>query len=158
MAPHPREADGSKPKTIEGLRLLPFTADLPIFDCGKCLNGDKKMNLIPQPIGVRRLQACGFLPRDPAVKRVFGVPLGVDFEPSCCPGYLTSLPEVVETRRLRPQWLKGTLALALRGKDVNEDLGPALDAQAIFDGSITQYQNWDMEERARKAKEQGNGQ
>jgi hypothetical protein len=41
---------------------------------------------------------------------------------------------------------------------VNEDLGPALDGQAILDGSITQYQNWDMEERARKAKEKSSGQ
>lgn len=141
-------------------------ADLPIFDCDKCLNGDKKMNLQPQPIAVRRLQACGFLPHDPKVKRAWGVPVGVDFAPGIgdpdspdfrplCPGYLTRRPEVREAVRLRPHWLKGELDAYLRG--CAGDLTQAFDAQAILDGAVTQKQQHDMEERARKAKDGGHG-
>lgn len=138
---------------IEGLKLLPFTAGVPIFNCDTCLNGDKKMNLQPQSTEVRIRQACGLLPRRADVKRVFGVPDGVDFEPSCCPGYLTSLPEVQEAVRIRPQWLKGTASLYLRGSDVNEDLEPALNAQSILESAVNAKQAHETEKRAREAEE-----
>lgn len=152
---------------IQGLRLLPHVADVPIFDCDKCRHGDKKMNLQPQPISVRRAQACGFLPHDPKVKRAWGVPAGVDFVPGegdpdardfrpLCPGYLVSLPEVREAVQLRPHWLKGAIGLYLRGCD--GDLTQAFNCQAILDGAVTQKQIQDSEEAAAKAKEQGHGQ
>ena len=136
---------------IQGLRLLPFTADAPIFNCDTCQNGDKKMNLQAQPIGVRRLQACGWMPRDQTVKRIFGLPSGVDFEPECCPGYLTELPEVQETVRIRPQWLKGNFAQYVGNTDA--DLAPALNAQAVLESAVIAKQNHDTEERNRKAEE-----
>ena len=136
---------------IEGLRLLPFTADLPIFDCSTCQNGNPAMNLTPQSTAVRRLQACGFLPRDPKVTRVFGVPAGVDFEVTACPGYTTSLPEVRETVRYRPSWLKGYMPQHA-GADIPE---AAYDAQNVLDGAVVTKQNWDTTERARKAEADG---
>lgn len=151
---------------IQGLRLLPFTADLPIFDCDKCQNGDKRTGMKPQPLQARRAQACGYMPHDKAVKRPWGVPLGVDFVPGegdpdepgfrpLCPGYLTGLPEVRETVQMRPHWLKGTLDLYLRG--VEGDVQQALDAQAILDGAVTLKQQHDAEEAQRKAKEANGG-
>lgn len=141
---------------IEGLRCLPFTADLPIFDCDKCLNGEKRNDVMimqPQSIHARRSQACGYLPRDPAVKVPWGIPPGLPFVPSCCPGYLTGLPEVQEAVRIRPQWLKGGAAAVREylGEDANSDLGPANDGQACLDGAVTTKQNWDTEQRAKAA-------
>ena len=153
---------------IQGLRLLPFTADVPIFNCDTCRNGDKKMRLTPQSEAVRRRQACGYLPRDPSVREVFGLPAGVGFQPGLgdpdspefvpiCPGYLTSLPEVQETVRIRPHWLKGAAAIFLRGSDVNTDLTAALDAQAVLDGAVTAKERHDAGERNRKAEEARRG-
>jgi hypothetical protein len=146
---------------IQGLRCLPFTADLPIFNCSTCQNGDPKMRIEPQPLIVRQRQACGFLPYDPSVRVPWGLPEGVDFTPGegepdsedfvpICPGYLTSLPEVQEAVRLRPHWLKGAAHLLLKGC---EDPEPALTAQAVLDGAVVTKQNFDAEKRAREAEE-----
>jgi hypothetical protein len=146
---------------IQGLRCLPFTAEIPIYNCSTCQNGDKTMNLQAQPIEVRRRQACGFLPHDPSVKRAWGLPEGVDFTPGegepgsddfrpICPGYLIALPEVQEAVRLRPHWLKGAAHLLLKGC---EDPEPALTAQAVLDGAVVTKQNFDAEKRAREAEE-----
>lgn len=140
---------------IEGLRLLPFVADLPAMNCATCLNGDPKNSMPPVKHMTRLLQGCGYEPRHPRAR--VPVPVGYDGEVTVCPGYTTSLPEVHETVRYRPQWLKGTYALAVRGRDVFEDLGPALDAQAILEGAVTTKQNHDTAESARRAKEAGNG-
>lgn len=117
------------------------------------MNGDKKMNLQPQSPTVRRLQACGYMPRDHKVKSIFGLPAGVDLEPECCPGYLTALPEVQETVRVRPHWLKGNFAQYVSGPGVVEDLTPALNAQALLESAVIAKQNHDTEERQREAEE-----
>ena len=85
---------------------------------------------------------------------MFGVPDGSgvhDEDITECPGYLVALPEVQETIRDRPQWLKGTLSLHWRGNDVNEDLSPALNAHAILEGAVTAKQNHETEKRAKEA-------
>lgn len=148
---------------IQGLRLLPFTADLPIFNCDTCQNGSKKMNLQAQPIEVRRRQGCGFLPLASSSDTSFGIPDGVDLgadeegrpvKPLHCAGYLTSLPEVAEAVQIRPQWLKGGPA-GVREYIGHEcaDLGPALNAQAILDGAVQTKQNHETEKRAKEAEE-----
>lgn len=145
---------------IEGLRLLPFVAELPIFDCDKCQNGDPTMNLQAQPEHARRLQGCPYLPALDGADTMYGVPLGVPFskdwkKPSSCAGYLVSLPEVQEAVGIRPQWIKGGPAGVReyigRGKDMTGDLGPALNAQAVLDGAIVTKQSHEMDTRAKEA-------
>jgi hypothetical protein len=144
---------------IQGLRLLPFVAELPNFNCSTCQNGDKRTNMLPQPIEVRRRQGCGYLPLAPHANTASGLPLGVDLgtdedgrptKPAHCPGYLIALPEVQEAVRLRPHWLKGAAHLLLKGC---EDPEPALTAQAVLDGAVVTKQNFDAEKRAREAEE-----
>jgi hypothetical protein len=154
---------------IQGLRLLPFVAELPNFNCSTCQNGDKRTNMLPQPIEVRRRQGCGYLPLAPHANTASGLPLGVDLgtdedgrptKPAHCPGYLIALPEVQEAVRLRPHWLKGGpagLREYVRGSGASDDLTAANDAQAILDGAVTLKQNHDSEERARKAEEARRG-
>jgi len=147
---------------IQGLRLLPFTADKPYWNCSTCMNGDKKMDLAPNTDTARRIQGCGWLPRAPRVERT--LVKGLDFIPGegeqgkpgfepVCPGYYTALPEVQETVRIRPQWLKGNFAQYVAGPGVVEDLSPALNAQAVLERAIVEKQNHDTEERAREAEE-----
>jgi hypothetical protein len=136
---------------IQGLRLLPFTADAPNLNCSTCQNGDKNMDLGITPIELRRAQKCGWLPVCDGAKAPR--PSGIDFEPDHCPGYLTALPEVQEAVRIRPQWLKGTFGLYVKGNDVVEDLEPALNAQALLESAVVAKTNHDTEERQREAEE-----
>lgn len=146
---------------IQGLRCLPFTAELPIYNCTTCQNGDKRTGMQPQSTIVRQRQACGYLPHDPSVRVPWGLPEGLDFVPGdgdpddpdfrpICPGYLTALPEVHEAVRLRPHWLKGASHLLL--KDC-ADPEPALTAQAVLEGAVIAKQNHETEKRAREAEE-----
>jgi hypothetical protein len=136
---------------IEGLRLLPFTADKPNLNCQSCMNGTSD-GMAPLNRITRQRQACGLLPRLPGVN---AAPVhGVDYSRDVCPGYLTSLPEVQETVLIRPQWLKGLFGVYVRGSDVCEDLAPALNAQGLLESAIIAKQNHDAEERAREAEEE----
>jgi len=135
---------------IEGLRLLPFVADVPILNCEICLHGDKKQRLMPQTDEIRLRQACGRLPRR-ANARPFGVPAGVSFEPTVCPGFSTSLPEVAEAVRYRPSWLKGYLSEHL-GAPPSPQM---LDAQNVLEGAVNEFQQAEIERRAEEAKRHG---
>lgn len=134
---------------IEGLRLLPHVADNPYLNCETCLHGDPKLRIPPQTDEARFRQACGRLPRREGVRATFGIPVAVDFEPSTCAGYLVGLPEVQETVRLRPHWMRGTF-MARVGDGF--DPGPALDAQAILDGAVELKKSTDMEARIQEAR------
>lgn len=139
---------------IEGLRLLPFTADKPNLNCHSCQNGTKD-GMSPLNQATRQRQACGLLPRLPGVK---APPVnGVDYSREVCPGYLTSLPEVQETVLIRPQWLKGLFGVYVRGADVVEDLAPALNAQGALESAIVAKQNHDIEEREKERRLHGQG-
>lgn len=98
----------------------------------------------------RQYQACGLLPPIPGKQAP--VIDGVEYSREVCPGYLTSLPEVVEAIQIRPQWLKGGPAGVREyvGPECR-DLGPCLNAQAILDGSVQAKQNHETEKRAKEA-------
>lgn len=72
-----------------------------LFDCGSCLAAT--------PAVVRRTWNCGHLPRLPG-NAYGGPPLDTELEPDAtCPGYLISLPQVVEASHAYAWWEKGQL-------------------------------------------------
>lgn len=95
---------------------------------------------------VRR--GCGFLPRDPSANLRFGVPVACEVEPTVCPGFSISLPEVMEVVRYRPSYLKGYLAEHL-GDTPSEQL---IEAQNVLEGAVNEKHSADMRERAEEAK------
>ncbi len=61
-------------------------------------------------------------------------------EPTVCPGYTTSLPEVIETAILRRHWEKGCVAAACGGEPTEEQLMAIL----IIDGVFADVKHWAM--------------
>lgn len=103
--------------------------------------------MAPVSTELRLIQGCGYLPPREGARPGFGVPLEADVDPTVCPGYSTSLPEVVETVRYRPSYLKGYLT---------EHLGctpsPAIiDAENILEGAVNMFQAFDTERKRKEA-------
>jgi hypothetical protein len=121
---------------IEGLRLLPFVAGLPVYDCHTCQHGNPKTNMTAQSEHVRRLQGCAYLSPLDGARPGFAVPNGCEVEPTVCPGYAISQPEVVEAVRLRPSWMKGYLVHHVGG----EVPSVAFDAQNLLEDAVNTHQ------------------
>lgn len=103
--------------------------------------------MAPVSIELRLIQGCGYLPPRDGARPGFGVPLEADVEPTVCPGYSTSLPEVVEAVRFRPSYLKGYLT-----EHLGEAPSPALiDAQNILEGAVNTFQAFDAERKRKEA-------
>ena len=123
---------GRRPFVIEGCRLLPWLkeadrkGDLVIGDCAKC-----KASL---PQAQRQSLGCGYEPSASAVA-MWSHPGYTGPAPTVCPGYSTSLPEVLETAVARLHWSKG------QNIGDSEDLK---DAVLIMEGSYNELQAWLM--------------
>lgn len=70
--------------------------------------------------------------------------------PTVCPGYSTKLPAVIEAVRAWSWWDKGQLAL--RWPDPDDRL---MDDIELFNGQRSLAQQWELEERQRRAKNGG---
>lgn len=112
---------------IDGLRLLPWVLyhrreeKQPTYcDCDEC----------PEVETTRIQLGCGKLP---ASKRgEFQRPVCFPGEDGICPGYLVSLPQVLETARLHPWFERGQLAIRLGGQPT----AMAMDCLDILQGAI----------------------
>lgn len=60
-----------------------------------------------------------------------------------CPGYLTTLPEVIDIARAHRHWTKGELTTFCRGDATDE----MLIGVEIFEGACNEMQNWTMTPR-----------
>lgn len=109
--------------------------ELAISDCDKC----KAMMTKEQ----RQSLGCGYEPKHerlPVV--VWSPPSGRNAysgpAPTICPGYTTSLPEVIEAAITRAHWLKGNVDAT---DDQREDL---LNAILVLDAAYNGVQHWMM--------------
>lgn len=59
--------------------------------------------------------------------------------PTVCPGYSTSLPEVIEIARARAHWAKGQLEAFCGGEPPTNDLMMGIE---ILDGAIASVLDW----------------
>lgn len=133
---------GHRPKTLEGLRLLPWlqdaisrSPDLPIANCTKCMK-----NL---DASERQALGCGYEP--PVAHAVpWSPPRGK--RATMCAGYLCSLPTVIEASRLRAHAKHGALAAACHE-------GPptphTLDAILLIDAELNALEAWRFDEAKR---------
>lgn len=92
----------------------------------------------------RQLSGCGYLPPPDESRRMFVGPWRGGSLPNykgpkttVCPGYSTSLPEVIETVRTHRHWSKGNHQL----DDLNAPLTITVE---IFDSAVAEYQSWSM--------------
>ena len=102
--------------------------------------------MAPTSETTRRLMGCGYLPRHENARPLS--PPDIDFDVTVCPGYSTSLPEVVEAVRYRPSYVKGLLT---------EHLGEApspqfIDGQNVLEGAINLFQQAEIQRRSEEAK------
>lgn len=145
---------------IEGLWLRPALDEagerpglvaLPLDDCTRCYKN------VPQR--TRLLAGCAYEPEAPVNLRPYVQPwsgCGVESRPatddepafpSVCPGYSTSLPEVIEAARARAHWEKGELTQFCRGQASD----PMLRALEYLHGAVNTVQRWAMENPRKKA-------
>jgi len=90
------------------------------------------------PANTRRLLACGYLP--PHVLGHAWSGCGYDgSDPTVCPGYSTSLPEVAEANRAHFHWSKGNLVALHR-----EPSDAILRCVEILEGSRGAVTSWAM--------------
>lgn len=136
---------GHRPKTLEGLRLLPWLQEAArrdpkaigyLLDCTKCRAQHPRL--------VRQMMKCGWeAPLDVATLSIRPEAWRhVAYEgdpPSTCAGYACSLPEVIETARARHHWNKGALAAFTRGEMPSENLLRAIE---ILDGESHRVESW----------------
>lgn len=99
----------------------------------------------------RSRRGCGFLPPDPAANLRHALPIACDVEPTVCPGYSISLPEVNEVVRFRPSYLKGYLTEHL-GEPPSEQF---IEAQNVLEGAVNEHHAADIRERNEEAKRRG---
>ena len=145
------EGQRHRPKTVTGLRLLPWLHERQrsdrhsvahLADCVSC----KEMNTAES----RQYMACAYEP--PVDGAVAWVHPGFDtgratpehprgvFAPTVCPGYLSKLPEVIETSRLRAHWKVGAIVPACEGAPTKQQM----DAILILDGECSAMEVWTM--------------
>ena len=72
--------------------------------------------------------------------------LGCEIDPTVCPGYTTSLPEVIEGARARLHWSKGALTSFCNG-NARESVLMAIE---ILEGASNECQTWCLENRETK--------
>jgi hypothetical protein len=94
----------------------------------------------------RQLLGCGFLPPPEQSKRRHvrlwqggSLPNYKGPETTVCPGYSTTLPEVIEVVRAHRHWSKGNLPVADR-----EPADPFVAAIEILDSALGEFQSWGM--------------
>lgn len=110
-------------------------------DCKTCLHGDPKSpeQIMQQPMSLlnRQLMGCGYAPPPPApIKAEPSVACGYNGpDLTVCPGYSTSLPEVIEVAKAHAHWSKG----ALRVDDVES---PMANALLILEGANNILTRW----------------
>ncbi len=138
---------------MEGLRFLPWiweserrnpTGSLP--KCDDCMKTNKQLP--------RQFMGCAYEPALPEGKRVYlsmwqggSMPNYRGPKPTVCPGYTTSLPEVIEVSRARAHWNKGGLA-SLGVTDWHHD--PLAIGIEILEGSQNEVDRWSAENPVRK--------
>lgn len=111
------------------------------------------------PLQTRQLLGCGYEPPPSESLRMFVRPwtgCGVEPKPSTdtepafpsvCPGYSTSLPEVIEGAIARSWWKNGELTQFCRGQ-ATEALSGAIN---VVDNEINAMQVWVAENPLKKA-------
>ncbi len=94
----------------------------------------------------RQLMGCGLLPPPAESRRRYlqiwnggSLPNYKGPEPTVCPGYSTSLPEVIEVARAHRHWSKGNYQVA--GREPNDPLVISIE---ILDGATNEFQAWSM--------------
>lgn len=98
----------------------------------------------------RQLVGCGFAPPLDVDLRSFAdlaPPLGADTKPTVCPGYSTSLPEVIEVARARLHWSKGGPA-ALGIVEWHDD--PLAIGIEVLEGAANECQSWTLDNPVKK--------
>lgn len=74
------------------------------------------------------------------------LPAGTSLEPTVCPGFTTSLPEVIEVARARLHWSKGAIMAFCRG----QPRGALLLGIEALEGEIGQCQQWALDNPIKK--------
>jgi hypothetical protein len=92
----------------------------------------------------RQLLGCGYLPPPSESRRRYlriwdggSLPNYKGPKTTVCPGYSTSLPEVIEVARAHRHWSKGNYQVADR-----EPADPFVSSLEIFDASVNAFQAW----------------
>jgi hypothetical protein len=98
------------------------------------------------PDDQRQMMGCGYLPPpDESRRRHLSIWQGGTLpnykgpKTTVCPGYSTSLPEVIEVARAHRHWSKGNYQVADR-----EPRDAMVGALEIFDGALAEFQAWAM--------------
>lgn len=105
---------------------------------GDCANCKETMST-----ETRRMMACGYEPTIDIARPWSPISLNAEWqgtEPTVCPGYTTSLPEVIEIGRARVHWDKGNLR-DFCGDDPTEHMLIGIE---ILDSHIGAMQRWAM--------------
>ena len=129
---------------MEGLRFLPWLWEAERRNpSGSILKCDNCMNAYTQE--TRQQMGCGFEPPPVESKRAYvqmwnggSLPNYKGPKATVCPGYTSSLPEVIEVARARMHWEKGELAAFTRG-ELSEGLTTGIE---ILEGAINAQQLW----------------
>jgi hypothetical protein len=93
------------------------------------------------PKQMRQQMACGYeVAAPPGIEAQAWSGLGYKGPaPATCPGYTTTLPEVIEVARAWRWWDKGELARFVRGDEVSDDLILGID---VFEGAVRELERW----------------
>ena len=143
------------PKILKGLRLMPWVHEaerrnpggVAISDCDTCMTNLRK--------DIRQSMGCAYEPVAPPA--IYVATWDHEGRKHCsdeysdtgeqllkvCPGYLISLPEVIDVARAQRHWTHGELTSYCRGMARDE----MLTGIEIFDGAMTAMTNWTMTPR-----------
>ena len=109
----------------------------PQRDCSSCMKSTDPIR--------RQAMRCGFLPLVSHVGSMptVGFPYGDDGRADVCPGYSTSLPEVIDTAEAYPHWKERTLTEWLEGEPPTRE---TLHGLAVLGNAIGGFERWRMEQ------------
>lgn len=128
---------------IEGLRLLPWFQEAarrellgPTASCDDCMQARSKQT--------RQLMGCGYEPSPaPDVLPLVFPWQGLGYtgpKVVVCPGYTTTLPEVIEIARSHLHWSKGSLTEFCRGLVADS----TIFGIEILEGASNEMQHWSI--------------
>jgi hypothetical protein len=112
-----------------------------LTDCGKC----KKM----QTRQTRQVLGCGYEPAIADPRPWSRANLDADWQgkETLCPGYTTSLPEVIEIARARVHWKEGGGLRDFCNEPITEQMRLGVE---ILEGASNECQGWAMKNPEKK--------
>lgn len=123
--------------------------------CDACQHGDEKRGIKPLLEQTRQTFACPYAPVPPEQLLPYVrppiPPAYSGDELTVCPGYSSSLPEVIEGARAWRHWEKADVRAFTGGAWPTPGLTLAIES---FDAAVSQHQRWCLDNPVKKTGEQ----